>query len=267
MKEIEKSNKDLFFSLSMDRSGLDNPIIFLSVLFLGALVLYLAIVNIPIYFVNVGLNNILLRDFALLILFILIINVIIFKIIDIGKQNHQHYSESNDIKDLIEVDLITTLYNHKSIVKKLDCEVQRARRYQRNLSVVLMELDDYEKKILSVNRNLNEGIILTLSKIIKESCRTTDFIGHYSDNKFLLIFPETSLKSSILVGKRIKESFNTDLLLNNSMATLSCGVVELTDEDVHEMLANAENTLRSARDLGENQIYSFKKLNTPVMFR
>ncbi|MBI3314236.1 MAG: GGDEF domain-containing protein [Candidatus Omnitrophica bacterium] len=108
-----------------------------------------------------------------------------------------------DQEKLIRTDEATGLYSRRQLLKTLDRELERAQRYKRELSILMIDLDDF-KKINDLYGHLaGDRILKEISVILSESLRSGDTVGRYGGDEFLAILPETGAEAAQKVAFRI----------------------------------------------------------------
>ncbi len=160
------------------------------------------------------------------------------------------------LEGLVQKDSMTNLFNHAFILQLLNEEVTRARRYNRKLAIMMLDIDDFKKINDTFGHQFGDRVIKTIADIILSSCRSTDIAGRYGGEEFLVIFPETGLLPAITVGERIRKALLDEDFDDICSVTFSAGVVELHDESHAELLKKSDSLLYRAKSLGKDQIQS-----------
>ncbi|MDD3364828.1 MAG: PAS domain S-box protein, partial [Syntrophomonas sp.] len=85
------------------------------------------------------------------------------------------------LNDMLEVyattDGLTNLYNHRFIFEKLQLEIDRARRYQQPLSILMLDIDHFKKVNDSYGHQTGDQVLRTVADIIKSNLREVDLVG------------------------------------------------------------------------------------------
>ena len=102
------------------------------------------------------------------------------------KDLNDNLKRANDrLKELIDIDDLTGLFNMRSLYKKLDFELDRGRRYNRSVCVIMMDLDHF-KKVNDSNDHLFGSYVLTqVGRIIKSNTRNIDIPARYGGDESL----------------------------------------------------------------------------------
>ncbi len=107
------------------------------------------------------------------------------------------------VKALAEKDSLTMLYNHGAFHEKLGIELERAARYGRALSVLMMDLDDF-KGINDLHGHiLGDRILLMTAGVLCAHLRKSDIPSRYGGDEFAIILPETDLGAASTIAIRI----------------------------------------------------------------
>ena len=151
-------------------------------------------------------------------------------------------------------DSMTSLFNHKNSIKRLKEEIDRAKRIQYPLSVAMIDLDNF-KLINDVHGHLaGDEVLIQVANILKKSCRSTDTIGRYGGEEFIIIMPDTDLGEAALLIKRIKENVKEAQFDQGIKVTLSGGVSDYRGESVHGLIRSSDLMLYRAKKKGKNRV-------------
>jgi len=155
-------------------------------------------------------------------------------------------------------DSLTGLYNRRFIDLQLSREFLRAQRYNRNLIVIMADLDHFKRINDDFGHQTGDQVLMVVAQILKESCREVDFIARYGGEEFLLLLPETPSNGAIFVCERIRkavEGHDWDQLMNGLKVTISQGIAYNTKVESHlVMLHHADAKLYEAKRAGRNTV-------------
>lgn len=155
-------------------------------------------------------------------------------------------------------DSLTGLYNRRFIDLQLSREFLRAQRYNRNLIVIMADLDHFKRINDDFGHQTGDQVLMVVAQILKESCREVDFIARYGGEEFLLLLPETPSNGAIFVCERIRkavEGHDWDQLTTGLKVTISQGIAYNTKVESHlVMLHHADTKLYEAKRAGRNTV-------------
>ncbi len=153
-------------------------------------------------------------------------------------------------------DGLTKIYNRKYITDAVDKELSRASRYDHSVSIVLFDIDFFKSVNDSYGHQIGDLVLVKTAEIIRENLRETDLIGRYGGEEFLIILPETDLKSAYELADRLRENVSQiawEFDVQRKI-TISGGVVENLGESSLKMIGRADELLYVAKDKGRNRI-------------
>lgn len=169
-------------------------------------------------------------------------------------------AEKETFKKQSRTDDLTGLYNRRHIFVELGREVERATRYKRPLSGMMIDIDDFKKINDERGHLLGDRVVRTFARILEDSVRTIDILGRYGGDEFLLILPETPISEALTVAQRIRQNvinYHRNIMAEIGTLTVSIGLVEFDDTcraDKTLFLEKIDNVLLTAKRAGKNQV-------------
>jgi two-component system, cell cycle response regulator len=153
------------------------------------------------------------------------------------------------------IDGLTKVYNRNYFEMYLAQEVSRTKRYKRELSLIITDID-YFKRINDTYGHLTGDTVLQeFAQIMMQQCRRSDLIARFGGEEFIILLPETPLKGGIIVAERMCQRIAAHTFQEVEHITASFGVASLiTDGDGREMLRRADSALYQAKNNGRNQV-------------
>lgn len=155
-------------------------------------------------------------------------------------------------------DHLTQVYNRRHLDSVLLEEIERAKRYGRKLSVLLVDLDHFKELNDEHGHLKGDAMLKQLSQFLKVSVRPSDFIGRWGGDEFLLICPETGPDAALRFAYRLVEDFQ---FLSEGQLTLSVGVAgyDIVSDliSAQMFLDAADKALYKAKTEGRNQAQLF----------
>ncbi|MBI4051403.1 MAG: diguanylate cyclase [Elusimicrobia bacterium] len=103
-------------------------------------------------------------------------------------------------------DALTGLYNFRYFQEELKAETERARRYNRPLSVLLMDIDHFKKYNDTHGHEMGNVVLKTASQALKETLRPTDVLARYGGEEFVAFLPDTDKAQAQRVAERVREA-------------------------------------------------------------
>ena len=135
-------------------------------------------------------------------------------------------------------DPLTGLYNRRFFDEALAQNIETARRYNRELSLVLFDLDDFKKVNDKHGHQAGDEVLKTFAQLLMKTARKADMVCRIGGDEFAVILPETGLSNARNLTDRF---FQT---LENSGINTSAGAAALPSEN---LFAAADVALRAAK--------------------
>jgi len=123
------------------------------------------------------------------------------RIVDLQKE----LMETNRRLELLSItDGLTKLHNHRHFQDELTRAFEESQRYQRPLSLVIVDLDFFKKVNDTYGHAIGDEVLKTVAKVFQESIRSTDLAARYGGEEFGLLLPETDLNDAIAFAEKIR---------------------------------------------------------------
>ena len=175
---------------------------------------------------------------------------------------------SNDItaqKELEKIsitDKLTGMYNRRKFDECLNEEVDRARRYAQNLSLIIIDIDHFKSVNDTYGHQTGDDVLATTAHIITEHIRKIDIAGRYGGEEFVVICPNTDLEQAALVAEKLRAMVAKHTFNVVGQKTISLGVAEFSVEDNPEdLIKKADSALYKAKNEGRNRVIKFEDSN------
>jgi diguanylate cyclase (GGDEF)-like protein len=178
------------------------------------------------------------------------------------KDLHDSLKRANDrLKELVDIDDLTGLFNMRSLYKRLDFELDRARRYDRSVCAIMMDLDDFKRVNDRHDHLFGSHVLMTVGHMIRDNIRKVDFAARYGGDEFLIVLTEITLEGARTFADRLRERIaNTTFANDNHSMRLTASLgLALTNPNRHEtdaraLVRYADRALYAAKDNGRNRI-------------
>jgi len=166
----------------------------------------------------------------------------------------------DNMKLMAITDGLTGLFNHREFYNALRRELERARRYKHNMSLLMIDVDDFKQFNDLFGHPAGDIALRKIADLIRGCARTTDIIARYGGEEFALILPESQPVGALMVAERIKtEIANHNFIPSASKPvhlTVSVGVFSSEDGGVSEdqMVSLADEAAYTAKQQGKNRV-------------
>ena len=167
----------------------------------------------------------------------------------------------SNLRDQVIRDPLTGLYNRRYLGETLDRELDRARREEYPVSVVMIDIDAFKQVNDTYGHYAGDLVLKHLAIHLTEHTRQSDLVCRIGGDEFLLIFPNLPTPIAFRRVDQCRDSYQESSALLDQMeifTTLSGGIATFPDHggSSQEILAAADRALYAAKDKGRNRIIS-----------
>ncbi|MBI2355356.1 MAG: diguanylate cyclase [Deltaproteobacteria bacterium] len=162
------------------------------------------------------------------------------------------------IRNFMERDSLTGLYNRSMSDEHLELAVMRARRSGSCLAFAMIDIDHFKKINDTYGHPTGDRVIVTLARLLQQRLRKTDIVGRYGGEEFVVVLPETDVDAAREVLDQIRGSFT---LIRHAYAggefsvTFSCGIAMFPECGDPAKLSNeSDKALYRAKEGGRNRV-------------
>lgn len=136
-------------------------------------------------------------------------------------------------------DWLTGLYTRRYFEETLSDHIEAATRYDRKLSLVLLDIDNFKGINDSLGHPAGDAVLQQVGALLKSTARKADMVCRYGGDEFAVILPETGKTEALQFVNRISEALrnrNKDLppvSITAGIAALPCeNLVAVADEEL-----------------------------------
>ncbi len=165
------------------------------------------------------------------------------------------YKQQRKLKNLSEVDTLSGLYNRRYINAKLDSEIERFKRYQTPLSVILLDIDHFKKINDTYGHDVGDMVIQKISQLLKSSIRKGDIIARWGGEEFLVVVANSNIDGAAALAGKIRAAVESCDFGFGRDVTISLGVASMNENITQdELVKKADEALYKAKEGGRNRI-------------
>ena len=177
----------------------------------------------------------------------------IFKFLSGGNIENAYHEE---IYRLTTVDGLTQVFNRRYFLEQLEREVSRAKRYRRDLSLIMFDIDRFKDINDSYGHLAGDYVLKQLATVVKGKIRKEDIMARYGGEEFVIILPEIDAPNALNFAEKVRKIVEKaafrfeDTRIN---VTVSVGVASLDDgDDSSSLIKRADDRLYDAKASGRN---------------
>ncbi len=156
------------------------------------------------------------------------------------------------------VDPLTGVLNRLGYSKALAREFARHRRYQKPLSLAIIDVDHFKNVNDRCGHAAGDKVLASVASLLQQNTRQCDHVARYGGDEFVIILPETSREDAEQSAEKLRARIATSRFLSKSEQvpiTVSVGIAEFEPGDsVEAAFERADHTLYGAKQRGRNQL-------------
>lgn len=164
---------------------------------------------------------------------------------------------STRLEELVKSDPLTGLLNRRGLDAVLTREVAVARRNNAELIAILVDLDNFKAINETYGHAGGDAVLRAVADAMRETLRTSDWVGRIGGDEFMIFLPGTSLENGIHAAERIRIAVANKVIPKDGgfmNATSSLGVARLSADvfSLEQVLELTRSGLKSSKRSGKN---------------
>ena len=171
--------------------------------------------------------------------------------------------DNRRLEELATTDALTRLTNRRALLERLSVEVDRARRFKSQLSLLMLDLDHF-KSVNDQHGHLGgDEVLREMGNLLAGAVRTIDIVARYGGEEFIVILPETATEGAEVFAERLRRSVEEHEFVvaqeRKFHLTCSIGVATFPSPRVastEDLFARADEALYRAKSGGRNLVRS-----------
>jgi diguanylate cyclase (GGDEF)-like protein len=167
-------------------------------------------------------------------------------------ENARRFREARQLADL---DALTGLHNRRYFHETLAREVARAHRYDRQLALIVFDVDDFKAVNDRVGHLSGDAVLAEIAERVRSVVRSADVACRIGGDEFAVICPESSLADAHLLSERLQATVAGRPVVQVGRLDLSAGVAELRQgDDAPGLFERADEALYQAKEAGKGRV-------------
>jgi len=178
----------------------------------------------------------------------------------LSRQNEELGTLNKKFRELAIRDGLTGLFNHRHGENRLVDEVDRARKFKRELSLLFIDLDNFKFFNDKHGHLAGDEVLHSLGKLMSGAARDSDTIARWGGEEFIVIAPETDEHQACELAEAIRKQVAAFAFPHANQQplgflSLSIGVATMSDgiDNAEELLRLADKAVYRAKDSGRNR--------------
>ena len=184
----------------------------------------------------------------------------------LGETQRRLREQNNLLRELTVIDSLTGLYNRRFFDRRLNYEIERWRRSDHPLSLVMFDVDHFKNINDTYGHQIGDLVLKHLAQVAKKNTRDGDVLARHGGEEFVVLMPNSEIRAAMHGAERLRKAIEDNPLVHEGAAvpiTISGGAAETQREvtqDAQALLRAADVALYNAKNLGRNRIETSKRV-------
>jgi diguanylate cyclase (GGDEF)-like protein len=172
--------------------------------------------------------------------------------------------ENVDLHELVQrqavTDELTGLFNHRRFQEVVTAEIERARRFEQPLGLVILDIDDFKVVNDTYGHQQGDLVLQEVGRVLKDSSREIDEPARYGGEELAVALPQTDLDGAHLLAERVRTAIAALEIprlggegVIKVTASFGVAAVPETASGKEDFIASADAALYRAKRAGKNR--------------
>jgi len=174
--------------------------------------------------------------------------------------------EHSKVKTLSVEDGLTGCYNRRKLDQDVDAEINRSRRYQKNFSILMIDIDWFKKYNDHHGHGRGDQLLTDMVVLFQNSVRNTDEVYRYGGEEFVILLPEIDRQQAAVVAGKLQrlvaitpfEGEEKSQPEKNITISVGLATYPWDGNNRDELYKSADTRLYQAKKLGRNRICAYR---------
>jgi diguanylate cyclase (GGDEF)-like protein len=184
----------------------------------------------------------------------------------VSMENARLYAKT---KELSVTDDLTHIYNRRHLQTMLQMEWKRAKRFNRNVSLLMVDVDYFKKYNDAYGHLEGDRVLEEIAGLLSDNIREVDTVARYGGEEFSIILTHTSTPEALQVAEKLCQivsthSFKETKKMPEGKITVSIGIANFPEnaENIEELINHADIALYKAKNLGRNRVVTYESIKS-----
>jgi diguanylate cyclase (GGDEF)-like protein len=177
---------------------------------------------------------------------------------------------AQQLEQFATIDSMTGLFNRRHFLTSADAEWNRFQRYQRPLSMLMVDIDHFKQVNDRYGHATGDETIVAVAQACTGGKRQSDIVGRLGGEEFAILLPETDLAQATIVAERLRKAVADRVMITHKVhfrITVSIGIAEasLSMSGMDVLMRAADHALYQAKEQGRNRVVPWSPPEAPKL--
>ncbi len=178
---------------------------------------------------------------------------------ELAKKNIELEHLNAEVQRLSIMDELTHLYNRRGFFEMGHREVERAKRFGKPLSAIMLDIDHFKQFNDRYGHAIGDKVLEEVATRCSLQLRKVDIFGRYGGEEFSVLLPETKIADARIAAERLRyhtslEPISTEFGFLSVTISLGIAISEDDTMGLEELLEHADQALYKAKESGRNRV-------------
>lgn len=175
--------------------------------------------------------------------------------IEVVRDITERKSIEKELKRLATTDKLTGALNRTKFQETIEKEIERFKRYNQTLSIMLFDIDDFKEVNDRNGHIVGDYVLKTIAGIVRENIRKIDYFVRWGGEEFVVLSSGTQISKAHALAERIRNVIENYEFENVGKVTVSFGVTEFKERDTEDsFIKRADDAMYEAKKKGKNRV-------------
>lgn len=169
--------------------------------------------------------------------------------------NEKLQTANSQLKQIAHTDALTQIWNRYRMEQAIDNEIEAAHRYGRACTLLLFDVDHFKAVNDTHGHEVGDKVLKQLAQIVRDMLRSTDNVGRWGGEEFIVLATETEAQEALKLAERIRAGIAETVFADAGKITVSIGVAQWQKGNRRrDLLDRADQAMYAAKQAGRDQI-------------
>ncbi len=188
----------------------------------------------------------------------------LIEIQSVGRDVTEQRAMETELRRLATTDPLTGAFNRRYLLAALDTEIERARRHDRPLALIMFDLDGFKQVNDTQGHEQGDRVLQTVAARVRGRLRRSDLFARWGGEEFLILAPETTESDAVALAETLRAALHEPPIPDGGPVTASFGVVARQPEETPDQwLKRVDERMYASKQQGRDRVSAGGNARSP----